>query len=167
MGAHGLHQSESGQLSGEPGLPCDRWTPCSYPSAPVHGKEWVAHHVVCFRLVTFVSGYIVTGYDLGICHEPPLVLAPHCGNMVVAEGCLRTTYHHNSGKFFPLCKTEPGTRCIRGRRGRSAPYLMLCPQMSAARLWQLKALCMQYPGPVSAALYVGVLKGTVLHENGE
>ena len=44
--------------------------------------------------------------------------------------------------------------------------LTITTQMSAARLWQLKALCMQYPGPVSAALYVGVLKGTVLHENG-
>ena len=47
------------------------------------------------------------------------------------------------------------------------PTSPLPHQMSAARLWQLKALCMQYPGPVSAVLYVGVLKGKVLHEHGE
>lgn len=39
--------------------------------------------------------------------------------------------------------------------------LTITTQLSAARLWQLKALCMQYPGPVSAVLYVGLLKGTV------
>ncbi|GAX83398.1 hypothetical protein CEUSTIGMA_g10823.t1 [Chlamydomonas eustigma] len=44
--------------------------------------------------------------------------------------------------------------------------LTVTTQMSAARLWQLKALCMQYPGPVSAVLYVGSSKGRVLHENG-
>jgi len=38
---------------------------------------------------------------------------------------------------------------------------------SAARLWQLKAICMQYPGPISAVLYVGSLKSKVLHEHGE
>lgn len=39
--------------------------------------------------------------------------------------------------------------------------LTITTQLSAARLWQLKALCMQYPGPVSAVLYVGLLKGAV------
>jgi hypothetical protein len=51
------------------------------------------------------------------------------------------------------------------RKPASVP-LTITTQMSAARLWQLKAICMQYPGPVSAVLYVAVLKGRVLKELG-
>lgn len=45
--------------------------------------------------------------------------------------------------------------------------ITLTTQMSAARLWQLRALCMSYPGPVSVVLYIGIIRGRVEKEPGE
>ncbi len=45
--------------------------------------------------------------------------------------------------------------------------LTLTTQMSAARLWQLRALCMSFPGPVSVVLYVSIQASRLLEQPGE
>mmetsp|Transcript_18483 Transcript_18483/g.39704 ORF Transcript_18483/g.39704 Transcript_18483/m.39704 type:complete len:458 (+) Transcript_18483:258-1631(+) len=139
------------------------WVSYSSPTSTFNGINFLL--IAAALLSILVNG---AAGEVGI--DAVAAATEQAGNRWDLMDCI----NQNSGRrklttWSSAMSTQPAPLTVLGIWWSSKPAevpLTITMQMSAARLWQLNAMCMQYPGPVSAVLYVGVLKSKLVQDPG-